>query len=301
MGGLNWAEHTIEIDAPIETCFEAIVDYESFPEWQRAVVDTEVLDRHKDGLGKKVNLIVDAKVRKVDYTLDYRYRRPTLIEWDFVEGNGINDADGSYTFEDLGGGRTRATYKFGLEVGIPLPGPVARRARVAKQVGGGEDRVVIVLDGPPHPVDPPGRVDEQHRAPGPGDAIALHLAELRLDQVNRSKVVRPNPEAVPGCTVVADQVGERPRRGRLQLPRPRAAGELPQVARRPGQLADLARKRGREETESRGRQVGTGGEQASCPLQEPGRRDHLIWWQLRRRVSGRPPGIDRLSQGDVVR
>jgi len=38
MGGLNWAEHTIEIDAPIETCFEAIVDYESFPEWQRAVV-----------------------------------------------------------------------------------------------------------------------------------------------------------------------------------------------------------------------------------------------------------------------
>ena len=95
MGGLNWAEHTVEIEAPIETCFEAIVDYESFPEWQRAVVDTEVLDRHKDGLGKKVNLIVDAKVRKVDYTLDYRYRRPTLIEWDFVEGNGINDADGT--------------------------------------------------------------------------------------------------------------------------------------------------------------------------------------------------------------
>ena len=139
MGGLNWAEHTVEIEAPIETCFEAIVDYESFPEWQRAVVDTEVLDRHKDGLGKKVNLVVDAKVRKVDYTLDYRYRRPTLIEWDFVEGNGINDADGTYTFEDLGDGRTRATYKFGLEVGIPLPGPVARRAHKQTLKGSVED------------------------------------------------------------------------------------------------------------------------------------------------------------------
>jgi uncharacterized membrane protein len=126
--GLNWAEHTVEIEAPIETCFEAIVDYESFPQWQGAVVATEVLDRHRDGLGKKVRLFVDAKIRKVDYTLDYRYRPPTLIEWDFVEGNGINDADGSYTFEDLGADRTRATYKFGLEVGIPLPGPVARRA-----------------------------------------------------------------------------------------------------------------------------------------------------------------------------
>ncbi len=139
MGGLNWAEHTVEIDAPIETCFEAIADYESFPEWQRAVVATEILDRYKDGLGRKVNLVVDAKVRKVDYTLEYRYQRPTLIEWDFVEGNGINDADGYYSFEDLGGGRTRATYKFGLEVGIPLPGPVARRAHNQTLKGSVED------------------------------------------------------------------------------------------------------------------------------------------------------------------
>jgi uncharacterized membrane protein len=126
--GLNWAEHSVEIEAPIETCFEAIIDYETFPSWQSAVVDTEVLDWDKQGRGKRVRLFVDAKVRRVDYTLDYRYEQPERIEWDFVEGNGINDADGHYLFEDLGDGRTRATYKLGLEVGIPLPGPVARRA-----------------------------------------------------------------------------------------------------------------------------------------------------------------------------
>ena len=125
--GLNWAEHTVEIAAPIETCFAAITDYETFPAWQSAVVDTEVLDWDKKGRGKRVRLFVDAKVRKVDYTLDYSYDEPERIEWDFVEGNGINDADGHYLFEDLGD-RTRATYKLGLEVGIPLPGPVARRA-----------------------------------------------------------------------------------------------------------------------------------------------------------------------------
>ena len=126
--GLNWAEHTVEIGAPIKTCFDAITDYETFPSWQSAVVDTEVLDWDEQGRGKRVRLFVDAKVRKVDYTLDYRYEEPERIEWDFVEGNGINDADGHYLFEDLGDGRTRATYKLGLEVGIPLPGPVARRA-----------------------------------------------------------------------------------------------------------------------------------------------------------------------------
>ena len=126
--GLNWAEHTIEIDAPIETCYAAIIDYETFPSWQGAVVDTEVLDWDEAGRGKRVRLFIDAKIRKVDYTLDYRYDQPTRIEWDFVEGNGISDADGHYLFEDLGADRTRATYKLGLEVGIPLPGPVARRA-----------------------------------------------------------------------------------------------------------------------------------------------------------------------------
>ncbi len=137
--GLNWAEHTVEIAAPIKTCFDAITDYETFPEWQSAVVDTEVLDWDEQGRGKRVRLVVDAKVRKVDYTLDYRYDEPTRIEWDFVEGNGINDADGHYLFEDLGDGRTRATYKLGLEVGIPLPGPVARRAHKSTLKGSVED------------------------------------------------------------------------------------------------------------------------------------------------------------------
>ncbi len=137
--GLNWAEHTVEIDAPIETCFAAIIDYETFPSWQGAVVDTEVLDWDSQGRGKRVRLFIDAKVRKVDYTLDYSYDQPTRIEWDFVEGNGINGADGHYLFEDLGSDRTRATYKLGLEVGIPLPGPVARRAHKTTLKGSVDD------------------------------------------------------------------------------------------------------------------------------------------------------------------
>jgi hypothetical protein len=137
--GLNWAEHTVEIDAPIETCYAAIIDYETFPSWQGAVVDTEVLDWDEAGRGKRVRLFVDAKVRKVDYTLDYSYDQPKRIEWDFVEGNGINAADGHYLFEDLGNDRTRATYKLGLEVGIPLPGPVARRAHKSTLKGSVED------------------------------------------------------------------------------------------------------------------------------------------------------------------
>ena len=125
--GLNWAEHTTEIDAPIETCFEAIVDYETFPRWQNAVDSVEVLDRHDDGLARNVKLFVDAKVRKIDYTLDYSYQRPNRIEWDFVSGNGMRGVDGEYTFEELGPAKTRATYNLGADPAIPVPGIVAKR------------------------------------------------------------------------------------------------------------------------------------------------------------------------------
>lgn len=125
--GLNWAEHSVEIDAPIETSFDAIVDYESFPRWQNAVDSVEVLDRTKDGLGRNVKLYVDAKVRKIDYTLRYSYDRPTQIGWDFVSGNGMRDVDGVYTLEEVSPERTRATYKLGADPAIPVPGPVARR------------------------------------------------------------------------------------------------------------------------------------------------------------------------------
>jgi ribosome-associated toxin RatA of RatAB toxin-antitoxin module len=125
--GMNWAEHSVEIAAPIETCFEAITDYESFPSWQNAIDSIAVKTRTPDGLGEDVQLFVDAKVRKIDYTLRYRYARPTGIEWDFISGNGMSGMDGSYEFTELGPERTRARYNLGADADLPIPGIVVRR------------------------------------------------------------------------------------------------------------------------------------------------------------------------------
>jgi hypothetical protein len=124
--GINWAEQQLEIDATQEACFAAIVDFETYPEWQTAVLDTEVIDRYEDGLGRRVRLKVDAKLRTVTYVLHYHYNRPRKLWWDFVEGDGVKHIEGEYVFEEAGDG-TRATYKLGVDVGIPVPGPIARR------------------------------------------------------------------------------------------------------------------------------------------------------------------------------
>lgn len=123
--GVTWAEQSLRISAPPEACFEAITDYESFAGWQDAVIAVEVLDRYPNGLGKTVRLRVDAKLRQVGYTLRYHYERPQRIWWDFVEGDGVEQIEGEYLFEPDEEG-TSATYRLGIDPGVPLPGLVAR-------------------------------------------------------------------------------------------------------------------------------------------------------------------------------
>ena len=126
--GIHRAEQSLEIDATPEACYTAIVDFETYPEWQAAVIRTEVLDRYEDGLGKLVELHVDAKVREVVYRLRYHHDRPGRLWWDFVEGNGVAHIDGEYLFDPLDdGARTQATYRLGVDPGVPVPGFIARR------------------------------------------------------------------------------------------------------------------------------------------------------------------------------
>ena len=120
MGGKR-AERQIVIEATPRQCFAALTDYESFPEWQRAVRACEVLTRDREGRGKEVAFEIDAKVKSINYTLDYSYEEPHLISWRYVEGD-IRDVDGEFVFEDLGDGTTLATYALRLDPGLPLPG-----------------------------------------------------------------------------------------------------------------------------------------------------------------------------------
>ena len=123
---MSRGEQAAEVEASPDACFEAIVDYESFPEWQHAVARAEVLERYPDGLGKVVEFDVDARFRLVTYRLRYHYERPARVWWDFVEGRGVEHVDGEFLFEPAGE-RTLATYKLGIDAGVPIPGLIARR------------------------------------------------------------------------------------------------------------------------------------------------------------------------------
>jgi ribosome-associated toxin RatA of RatAB toxin-antitoxin module len=116
------------IEASPQDCFEAIADFDSYPDWQEAVKDCEVLSRHPDGRAERVRFEIDAKVKRITYTLDYTYDEPGEISWDFVEGD-PKHVEGEFRFEDRGDGTTLASYTLRLEAGVWLPGPVAKVLR----------------------------------------------------------------------------------------------------------------------------------------------------------------------------
>jgi carbon monoxide dehydrogenase subunit G len=136
--GLQWAEHTIEIDASPDEVFDAITDYETFAKWQSAVISANVESREKRSkLGETVSYEIDGKVRTVRYTLKYNYDRPERIGWDYVEGEGLNRLEGGYEIKPSGTGAT-AKYKVGIDV-AGVPGPILKRVQKATVKKANED------------------------------------------------------------------------------------------------------------------------------------------------------------------
>ena len=125
-------DRTVEIDAPIERCYEIAADVENATEWQGSLKDVEVLERDGDRRPVLVETESDAKVKSVRAVLRFSYEPPTGIRWVQEKGD-TKSLEGWWSFEDLGEGRTRATY--GLEadpgrvLGMLLRGPAESRVR----------------------------------------------------------------------------------------------------------------------------------------------------------------------------
>jgi uncharacterized membrane protein len=118
---------SVEIDAPIQTCFDIAADIEGAPAWQGSLKKVDVLERDEDGRPALVDTENDAKVKTAKSRLRFNYVEPTKIEWNQEKGD-TKSVHGWWDLEDLGGDRTRATYNLevdpGRMLGMLLRGPV---------------------------------------------------------------------------------------------------------------------------------------------------------------------------------
>jgi carbon monoxide dehydrogenase subunit G len=121
-----------DIDAPIADVWAVVEDVSTAPDWQGGLVAVTPLEHDGDGRPTLVESESDIKVRHVKTQVRFRYEPPTTLAWTQVKGD-LKSVEGSWTLEDLGDGRTRATYALdsdpGRLLGALIRGPVESAIR----------------------------------------------------------------------------------------------------------------------------------------------------------------------------
>ena len=123
--GEKVSDHTT-IAAPIDTVWNVITDIDSYTEWTDGVEEATLLETNDDGYPHQARFRVDARVSEITYTIEYRYHDYD-ISWHLVKGDTISQLDGTYALTEDGDG-TAVTYSLEVDVDLPLPGFLKKRA-----------------------------------------------------------------------------------------------------------------------------------------------------------------------------
>ena len=124
------ASQTITIAAPPERVWGIALDIERYPEWAKDIKQVVIKARDDEGRPTEVEFRTSALGRSTHYTLAYEYDAPRVMSWRLVRGDIMRTIDGTYTFTPTGDGGTELRYDLTIELVVPLPGFVKRRAEV---------------------------------------------------------------------------------------------------------------------------------------------------------------------------
>ena len=125
------ATQTTTIAASVEHCFAVATDFEKYPEWAKDVKEAVVRARDDAGRATEVEFRASALGRSTHYTLHYDYASaPGRLTWSLERGDIMRAIDGGYTFTPKPDGGTDVAYDLSIELVVPLPGFVKRRAEV---------------------------------------------------------------------------------------------------------------------------------------------------------------------------
>jgi len=108
-----------EIDAPPDAVWAVVQDVAQWAEWQGTLGD--VTPTGQDGAGRvsSCEVQIDAKITQIAMALECSYAPPSAMTFQRTSGN-LSSLAGSWKLDDLGDGRTRATYMLEVDPGAMI-------------------------------------------------------------------------------------------------------------------------------------------------------------------------------------
>jgi hypothetical protein len=121
-------ERTV-IRGSLEHCYDVLIGFEAYPEWAADIKSVSIDERDERGRALQVTFRAAAFGRSTSYTLRYDYRAaPEELSWTQVAGDLTRRLDGAYELVASGDGDTEIAYHLVVDLKVPLPGFVKRRA-----------------------------------------------------------------------------------------------------------------------------------------------------------------------------
>jgi carbon monoxide dehydrogenase subunit G len=119
---------SITIAVPPSEVMTVIADFAAYPAWASGVKSAEVVEDGDGGRPRRVRFSLDAGVVKDSYVLGYDWAGDAAVRWHLAEpGTVVSGMTGGYLLAGRGGA-TEVTYELTVDVRIPMPGMLKRRA-----------------------------------------------------------------------------------------------------------------------------------------------------------------------------
>ncbi|HEX5366068.1 MAG TPA: SRPBCC family protein [Acidimicrobiales bacterium] len=125
------ATQQVVVGASPRRTWQVLTDFDAYPTWATDLKAAHVVARDAEGRPVEVDFRAAAMGRSTSYRLRYDYEgAPRVLAWKLVQGDITRRLDGSYTLEPVEGSpdRTLVTYHLEVDLVMPLPGFVKRRA-----------------------------------------------------------------------------------------------------------------------------------------------------------------------------
>ena len=125
---MEQATERIMVKASVERCFAVAIDFDTYPSWSKAFKKVDIVERDDAGRPSLVHFWAEGLGRSTSYALRYDYSEaPNRLTWKLEEGDIQRRLDGQYVFATVGD-QTELTFHLSVELKVPMPGFVKRRA-----------------------------------------------------------------------------------------------------------------------------------------------------------------------------
>jgi len=116
----------VVIEASPEEILDVIADVEATPSWSPQYQSCEVLEAYDNGRPRQVKMRIKTAGISDEQVVEYTWA-DNKVSWTLVSAGQLKAQDASYTLTP-DGGKTKVKFDIAVDLSVPLPGFILKRA-----------------------------------------------------------------------------------------------------------------------------------------------------------------------------